>query len=48
MTLVDKIGAVTAVVIFILLAGAYFYSFGPKNKQQFEDLRNFVNDDDER
>ncbi|MCH9645062.1 MAG: cbb3-type cytochrome c oxidase subunit 3 [Proteobacteria bacterium] len=48
MTLVDKIGAVTAVVIFVLLAGAYFYSFRPKNKQKFEDLRNFVNDDDER
>ncbi|MCH9745097.1 MAG: cbb3-type cytochrome c oxidase subunit 3 [Proteobacteria bacterium] len=48
MTLVDKIGAVTAVVIFALLAGAYFYSFRPKNKQKFEDLRNFVNDDDER
>ncbi len=46
MTLVDKIGAVTAVVIFVLLAGAYFYAFRPKNKQQFEDLRNFVNDED--
>ncbi|MEJ6558311.1 MAG: cbb3-type cytochrome c oxidase subunit 3 [Candidatus Thioglobus sp.] len=48
MTLVDKIGAVTAVVVFVLLAAAYFYSFRPKNKQKFEDLRNFVNDDDER
>ncbi|CAC9599879.1 hypothetical protein CRYPA_707 [uncultured Candidatus Thioglobus sp.] len=48
MTLIDKIGAVTAVVIFVLLAGAYFYAYRPKNKQQFEDLRNFVNDDDER
>ncbi|MDB2589679.1 cbb3-type cytochrome c oxidase subunit 3 [Candidatus Thioglobus sp.] len=48
MTLIDKIGAVTAVVVFVLLAAAYFYSFRPKNKQKFEDLRNFVNDDDER
>ncbi|HIB28425.1 MAG TPA: cbb3-type cytochrome c oxidase subunit 3 [Candidatus Thioglobus sp.] len=48
MTLVDKIGAATAVVVFVLLAGAYFYAYRPKNKQQFEDLRNFVNDDDER
>lgn len=48
MTVVDKIGAVTAVIIFVLLAIAYFYAFRPKNKQQFEDLRNFVNDDDER
>ena len=45
MTLVDKIGAVTAVVVFVLLAIAYFYAFRPKNKQQFEDLRNFVNED---
>lgn len=48
MTLVDKIGAVTAVIIFALMVAAYFYSFRPKNKQKFEDLRNFVNDDDAR
>jgi cytochrome c oxidase cbb3-type subunit 4 len=48
MTLVDKIGAVVAIVIFALLAGAYFYAFRPKNKQKFEDLRNFVNDENER
>ncbi|WP_428086813.1 cbb3-type cytochrome c oxidase subunit 3 [Candidatus Thioglobus sp.] len=48
MTLVDKIGATIAVVIFVLLAAAYFYAFRAKNKQKFEDLRNFVNDDDER
>ncbi|MBT6328100.1 MAG: CcoQ/FixQ family Cbb3-type cytochrome c oxidase assembly chaperone, partial [Candidatus Thioglobus sp.] len=33
MTLVDTIGAVVAVVIFVLLAGAYFYAFRPKNKK---------------
>ncbi len=48
MTLVDKIGATLAVVVFVLLAGAYFYAYRPKNKQQFEDLSNFVNDNDER
>jgi len=43
MTTVDKIGAAIAVVIFVLLAGAYFYAFRPKNKEKFEKLRNFVN-----
>ncbi|QKQ24619.1 cbb3-type cytochrome c oxidase subunit 3 [Candidatus Ruthia endofausta] len=46
MTLVDKIGVITTIVIFLLLAIAYFYAFRPKNKQKFEDLRNFVNDKD--
>ncbi|BBB23742.1 cytochrome c oxidase cbb3-type subunit IV [Isorropodon fossajaponicum endosymbiont JTNG4] len=46
MTLIDKIGAIVAIVIFVLLAIAYFYAFRPKNKQKFEDLRNFVNDKD--
>ena len=47
MTLVDTIGAVVAVVIFALLAGAYFYAFRPKNKKQFEELRNFVNKEEQ-
>ncbi len=46
MTLVDKIGAVITVVIFLLLAISYFYAFRPKNKKKFESLRNFVNDKD--
>jgi len=46
MTLVDKIGAITAIVVFLLLSGAYFYAFRPKNKQKFEELRNFVNKED--
>ncbi len=46
MTTIDKIGAATAVIIFILLSVAYFYAFRPKNKQQFEDLRDFVNKED--
>ncbi len=46
MTLVDKIGVIVTIVIFLLLAIAYFYAFRPKNKQKFEDLRNFVNDKD--
>jgi cytochrome c oxidase cbb3-type subunit 4 len=46
MTPVDKIGAITAVVVFLLLAGAYFYAFRPKNKQKFEELSNFVNKED--
>lgn len=47
MTLVDKIWATTAVIIFVLLAGAYFYAFRPKNKKQFEELRNFVNKEEQ-
>lgn len=48
MTLVDKIGAVAAIVVFILLASAYFYAFRPKNKKKFEELRNLVNEEDQR
>ena len=47
MTLVDKIGAITAIVVFALLVGAYFYAFRPKNKQKFEELRNFVNKEEQ-
>ena len=43
MTLVDKIGATLAIIIFILMVGAYFYAFRPKNKKKFEELSNFVN-----
>jgi preprotein translocase subunit YajC len=46
MTLIDKVGATVAVVIFVLLAIAYFYTFRPKNKQKFKDLSNLVNDED--
>jgi cbb3-type cytochrome oxidase subunit 3 len=46
MTLVDAIGTITAVVIFVLLSIAYFYAFRPKNKQKFEALDNFVNQED--
>ncbi len=47
MTIVDTIGAIITLVVFVLLAGAYFYAFRPKNKQKFEALRNFVNDEDQ-
>lgn len=47
MTLVDKIGAITAVIVFVLLAIAYFYAFRPKNKKKFEELRNFVNKEEQ-
>ncbi len=46
MTLIDKIGAAIAIVVFLLLAAAYFYAFRPKNKEKFEKLRNFVNKED--
>lgn len=45
MTLIDKIGATVVVVLFASLSIAYFYAFRPKNKQKFEKLRNFVNEE---
>ncbi len=46
MTSVDIFGATTAVVLFVLMVGAYFYAFRPKNKKKFEELNNFVNKED--
>ena len=46
MTLVDTIGAATAVIIFISLLYAYFYAFRPKNKKKFKNMENFVNRED--
>ncbi|WP_081425160.1 cbb3-type cytochrome c oxidase subunit 3 [Candidatus Ruthturnera calyptogenae] len=46
LALVDKIGVIVTIIIFVLLTIAYFYTFRPKNKKKFEDLRNFVNDKD--
>lgn len=45
MTLVDYVGATLAVIIFTLLAYAYFYAFRPQNKEQFNEMRNFVNEE---
>ena len=45
MTIIDYVGAILAVVIFSLLAYAYYYAFTPKNKKMFNDMRNFVNKD---
>ena len=46
MTTTDLIGATLAVVLAIALAAAYFYAFRPKHKQQFDDLSNWVNEDE--
>lgn len=43
MTLVDKVGATLAVIISILMVISYFYAFRNKNKEKFEEMRNFVN-----
>jgi cbb3-type cytochrome oxidase subunit 3 len=36
MTNIDWLGTILAVVVFIIIATAYFYAFRPKNKKQFE------------
>jgi len=46
MTLIDKIGAGIAIVIFLSLLYAYFYAFRPKNKKKFKNMENFVNRED--
>ena len=46
MTIIDKIGAITAIVLFILMSASYFYTFRPANKKKFEELNNFVNNED--
>jgi|JYMV01.1.fsa_nt_gi cbb3-type cytochrome oxidase subunit 3 len=45
MTITDYFGAILAIIIFLLLAGAYYYAFTPSNKDKFEDMRNFVNEE---
>jgi cbb3-type cytochrome oxidase subunit 3 len=48
MTDVDVFGAALSVVIFILMTLAYYYAFSNKNKKQFEDMSNFVNEEDSK
>lgn len=45
MTIVDYFGAILAIIIFLLLSGAYYYAFSPKNKEKFDKMRNFVNEE---
>jgi cbb3-type cytochrome oxidase subunit 3 len=40
MTTNDYIGATLAIVIALLMLGAYIYSFRPSNKEQFDNCGN--------
>ena len=47
MTASDWTGLVVVIILFALMAGLYFWIFKPSNKAEFEQYRDFVNDDDE-
>lgn len=47
MTRADWSGLVIVLVLTVLMAGLYFWVFNPKNRDQFEQYRDFVNSDDE-
>jgi cbb3-type cytochrome oxidase subunit 3 len=47
MTGSDWTGLVIVIILFALMAGLYFWIFKPSNKADFEQYRDFVNDDDE-
>jgi len=44
MTHADWSGLIIAVVLTILMAGLYFWIFNPKNRDKFEQHRDFVNE----
>jgi cbb3-type cytochrome oxidase subunit 3 len=46
MTLNDWVGTILAIVLSVLMFGAYFYAFRPANKNKFKDYENFVNQED--
>jgi len=48
MTTVDFVGATLSIIIFMLMAAAYFYAFRPKNKQKFKEMENLVNLDEQK
>jgi cytochrome c oxidase cbb3-type subunit 4 len=46
MTLTDWVGTILAIVIALLMFGAYFYAFRPANKEKFKNYENLVNQQD--
>jgi len=47
MTATDWTGLVFVVILFVLMAGLYFWIFRPSNKAEFEQYRDFVNSKDD-
>ncbi|MCG6986271.1 MAG: cbb3-type cytochrome c oxidase subunit 3 [Thiocapsa sp.] len=46
MTANDWIGTVLTVVIFLLMIGAYFFVFRPKNRDRLESMKHIPFDED--
>jgi len=47
MTHADWSGLIIVLVLTVLMAGLYFWVFNPKNRDKFEQHRDFVNEDHE-
>lgn len=46
MTRVDWSGMIIVIVLTVLMIGLYVWVFHPKNRDKFEQYRDFVNDSD--
>jgi len=46
MTRADWSGLIIVVILTILMAGLYFWVFNPKNRDKFEQHRDFVNENE--
>ena len=46
MTVNDWVGTILALVLGVLMFGAYFYAFRPRNKNRFKGYEDFVNQED--
>jgi cytochrome c oxidase cbb3-type subunit 4 len=46
MTTNDWIGTILTVVIFLLMVGAYFYVFRPKNREKLEAMKHIPFEED--
>jgi len=46
MTHADWSGLIIVVILTVLMAGLYFWVFNPKNRDKFEQYRDFVNENE--
>ena len=46
MTTNDWIGTILTVVVFLLMVGAYFYVFRPKNREKLEAMKHIPFEED--
>ena len=47
MTRADWAGLIIVLLLTVLMVGLYVWVFKPRNRDRFEQYRNFVNQDDE-